>query len=274
MATRKNLVVDRTSLAHKVRYALVHPQRIPRYARRAARDRWLAFKHRDHVSYYRAVMASDTRRNPEAAVGSDTHERWLALGELQFTYLKQHGLSQRARMLDIGCGNLRAGWRFIEYLDPGHYYGIDISPDILISAKRTVAARGLQSKLPHLTLTKDLTLDFLPDAHFDVVHAHSVFSHSPIEVIDECFAHVGRVLAPHGFFDFTFDRTTGVEHQVLREDFYYRTETLVALAARHGLLARFMEDWETRGHGQSKIRVTAAESARRFLTGPSPASRS
>lgn len=77
--------------------------------------------------------------------------------------------------------------------------------------------------MPHLTIAKDLTLDFLPDAHFD----------------------------------FTFDRTTGAEHQVLREDFYYRTETLTALAAKHGLRARFMEDWEKLGHGQSKIRVTA-----------------
>ena len=258
MATKKNLVVDRTRLAHKLRYAAGHPRRIPRHLRRAGRDRWLAWKHRDHVSYYRAVMASDTRRDPEAAVGSGSHESWLALGELQFTYLTGHGLEPGSRMLDIGCGNLRAGWRFIDHLEAGHYYGIDISPDILVAAKRTVAERGLQEKLPHLTLTKDLTFDFLPAAHFDVVHAHSVFSHSPLEVIGECFAHVGRILAPQGFFDFTFDRTTGTEHQVLREDFYYRTETLVALAARHGLHARFMDDWERRGHGQSKIRVTAA----------------
>ncbi|MGI5471882.1 class I SAM-dependent DNA methyltransferase [Streptomyces sp. CA-132043] len=258
MASKKNLVANRAALAHKVRYAVGHPHRIAPYVKRAARDRWLAFKHPDHVGYYRAVMASDTRRNPEAAVGSQTHDRWLALGRMQFDYLREHGLKPESRMLDIGCGNLRAGWHFIDYLDAGNYYGIDISPDILVAAKQTLTTQGLQAKLPHLTITQNLTLDFLPDAHFDVVHAHSVFSHSPIEVIDECLAHVGRVLAPGGFFDFTFDRTTGTEHHVLREDFYYRTETLVDLAARHGLTARFMDDWETRRHGQSKIRVTAS----------------
>jgi hypothetical protein len=70
-------------------------------------------------------------------------------------------------------------------------------------------------------------------------------SHSPVEVIEECLAHVRRVMKPDGFFDFTFDRTDGAEHHVLREDFYYRTETLVALAGRYGLNARFMTDWET-----------------------------
>ncbi|MEO3973207.1 class I SAM-dependent methyltransferase [Streptomyces sp. CAU 1734] len=257
MATKKNLVANRSSLVHKVRYAAANPARVGPYVKRAARDRWLAFKHRDHVSYYRAVMASDTRRNPEAAVGSRTHDRWLALGKMQFDYLRGHDLAPEDRMLDIGCGNLRAGWHFIDYLNPGNYYGIDISPDILMSAKETLTGRGLQDKVPHLTITQNLTLDFLPDAYFDVVHAHSVFSHSPLGVIEECFAHVGRVLAPGGHFDFTFDRTTGTEHQVLREDFYYRTETLITLAAEYGLKGTFMDDWEKLGHGQSKIRLVA-----------------
>ncbi|MEU8917185.1 class I SAM-dependent methyltransferase [Streptomyces nigrescens] len=253
--SRKSLLTNRASLTHKIGYALRHPDRITPYVRRTARDAWLRLKHPGHVAYYRAVMASDTGRNPEAAVGSRSHERWLALGEMQFDYLADHGLKPSHRMLDIGCGNLRAGWRFIAYLDTGNYYGIDISPDILISAKQTLTTYELQDKLPHLTITQDLKLDFLPSAHFDVVHAHSVFSHSPLDVIDECLAHVGRILAPGGFFDFTFDRTEGAEHQVLREDFYYRTETLLQLARKHGLEARFMDDWETRKHGQSKIRV-------------------
>ncbi|MEU0488344.1 class I SAM-dependent methyltransferase [Nocardiopsis sp. NPDC006139] len=259
MSSSAPLNRNRASLLHKVRYALRNPGKVGPYLRRSARDLGLRLRHRDHVSYYRAVMAADTARDPKAAVGSRNEERWLELGRMQFDYLVGHGLRPGHRLLEIGCGNLRAGWRFIDHLDAGGYYGIDISPDILISAKETLAARGLQHKLPHLTLVRDLTFDFLPEGHFDVVHAHSVFSHSPLEVIDECLAHVERVLAPGGFFDFTFDRTEGAEHHVLREDFYYRTETLVALAGKHGLHARFMEDWEELPHGQSKIRVTVPE---------------
>jgi hypothetical protein len=62
-------------------------------------------------------------------------------------------------------------------------------------------------------------------------------------------------MKPDGFFDFTFDRTEGAEHQVLHEDFYYRTETLVALAGRHGLTGQFMTDWEELPHRQSKLRI-------------------
>ncbi|MBR7827847.1 class I SAM-dependent methyltransferase [Actinospica sp. MGRD01-02] len=247
---------NRASPAYQARYALRHPGRIGNHLRRWARDAQLRLAHRGHVAYYRAVMRADAARGAEAAVGSKTHESWLRLGQLQFDYLLDHGLKPADRVLDIGCGNLRAGWRFIEYLDTGNYYGIDISPEILLAAQETLTDRSLQAKLPHLTLVSDLTFAFLPDEHFTVVHAHSVFSHSPLEVIDECLMHVGRILAPDGFFDFTFDRTEEVEHQVLREDFYYRTDTLVSLAARRGLSATFMDDWEALPHGQSKIRVT------------------
>ena len=247
---------DRSRLTFMFRYAARHPERVVPHARRLARDTMLRLQNRDHVSYYRAVMRSDTSRSSDAAVGSNTHESWLQLGQLQFDYLTGHGLKPDMRMLEIGCGNLRAGRLFIDYLDAGNYYGTDISPDILLAAQRTVVEFGLQPKLPYLTLVDDLRLDFLPDGYFDVVHAHSVFSHSPLAVIDECLANVGRIMRPGGFFDFTFDRTQGTEHQVLREDFYYRTETLIDLARRHGLQAEYMADWEETGHEQSKIRVT------------------
>jgi SAM-dependent methyltransferase len=247
---------DRSRLLFKIRYAVEHPDHIAGYARRRCRDSWLRLQSRDHLSYYRAVMASDSARSHDGAVGSRTHDSWIKIGQMQFDYLIGHGLKPGDRMLEIGCGNLRAGRLFIDYLDAANYYGIDISPDILLAAADTVEEYGLQRKLPHLTLVRDMSLGFLPDGHFTVVHAHSVFSHSPIEVIDECLRTVRRVMAPGGFFDFTFDRTEGAEHHVLREDFYYRTETLIALAARNGLQARFMADWELLPHEQSKLRVT------------------
>jgi hypothetical protein len=98
---------------------------------------------------------------------------------------------------------------------------------------------------------------FLPDEWFDVVHAHSVFSHSPLSVIEECFANVGRLMKRDGWFDFTYYRTEGSEFGRLREEFHYRTETLMEAASRHGLRGEFMADWEGR-HVQSKMRVTRA----------------
>jgi SAM-dependent methyltransferase len=243
-------------LSYKFSYALRNPGQVMPYARRRGRDALIGMKARDHVTYYREVMKATSARSIEEAVGSKNHDSWMKVGQLQFDYLIKHGLQPGDRMLEIGCGNLRAGRLFIDYLDAGNYYGIDISPDILLAAHDVIDTYQLQAKMPHLELVRDLQFRFLPREQFTVVHAHSVFTHSPIEVITECLANVGRVMRPHGVFDFTFCRTDGVEHQVLREDFYYRTETLLKLASKHGLDAEFMTDWEELPHPQSKIRIT------------------
>jgi SAM-dependent methyltransferase len=225
-------------------------------ARRVAREELLRVRHRrDHVAYYRAVMQDTVHHGAARAVGNSERGHWRKAGAIQFDYLTSHGLQPQHRLLEIGCGNLRAGWRFIGYLDVGCFYGIEISPEVLLAAQQTLVAHGLEGKLPHLSLVEDLRFAFLPDASIDVVHAHSVFSHSPLPVIEECFTHLPRILQPGGFFDFTFNRTEDRGGNVLREDFYYRTETLLDLARRCGLEAQFRADWETLGRRQSKIRV-------------------
>lgn len=225
------------------------------HVKRLARNVVIGVRNRDHVGFYREVMRHNVAADPDLAIGSGSRKRWMELGRNQFDFLTANGLDPTHLMLEIGCGNLRGGWRFIDYLGPGQYTGIDISPDVLFSAQHTLVEFDLQDKLPRLTPVRDLTLSWLPAAHFDVVHAHSVFSHCPMDVIAECFANVARVMAPKSFFDFTYNRTNDTPHQVLREDYYYRTEQLIELADDHDFDAEPRDDWS--GNRQAKMRLRA-----------------
>jgi hypothetical protein len=69
---------------------------------------------RNHVAYYRAVMQDTVTQGAARAVGNSDRTRWRKAGARQFNYLRKHGLTAQHRMLEIGCGNLRAGWRFID----------------------------------------------------------------------------------------------------------------------------------------------------------------
>jgi ubiquinone/menaquinone biosynthesis C-methylase UbiE len=202
-------------------------------------------------------MRAEGTKNPDMSVGSSSRDHWMDVGKLQFDYLVKHGLRPNHSVLEIGCGNLRAGWRLIRYLHPGKYYGIDISPDILLAALKTVEDFGLQHKLPHLVVVENLRFSYLPDQYFDIVHAHSVFSHAPIDVLDECLKHVGRVMKPSGFFDFTWLQSNAGSASVLGEDFYFPRERIVELAHRHGFNAQEMGDWV---YVQPKLRLRAASS--------------
>ena len=87
------------------------------------------------------------------------------------------------------------------------------------------------------------------------MHANSVFTHCPVEIIDECLANIGRIMAPDGFFDFTFYASDDQDYQVHREDFYYRPETLSRWPSG---MARspMLDDWHDPWDHQPKMRVT------------------
>jgi len=50
---------------------------------------------------------------------------WETHGQLQFDLLIAAGMLPKHRVLDLGCGCLRAGVKIAAYLEENHYYGID-----------------------------------------------------------------------------------------------------------------------------------------------------
>ena len=50
---------------------------------------------------------------------------WEMKREFQIRFLRQAGLSPEHYLLDIGCGTLRGGIPLIDYLETGHYFGLE-----------------------------------------------------------------------------------------------------------------------------------------------------
>jgi SAM-dependent methyltransferase len=240
---------DRAGLPAKVGDAL--RQRVLPYGRRGP-DTLADPEPPGTASHGAAAQAA----SPAPPAVAETREAWLRRGQAEFDYLIGHGLQPGDRMLEIGCGTLRAGHLFIDYLSAGNYYGIDVSPGALIAAQQVLAEFGLQAKMPHLSLVSGLDLRFLPASKFTVVQAHNVFARLPAAAIGDGLAQVNRVMTRDAIFDFTFDRTDGVEPELLRKDFYYRADTLASIADAGGLDTELMKDWEQLGHRHAKLRVT------------------
>src|SRR5215204_1645727 len=79
------LMADRTSLTYKIKKAAVSPGRVLPYVRRWARDARLRLASPSHTDFYRAVMADETAKDPDRAIGSDSRDSWMSVGELQHT---------------------------------------------------------------------------------------------------------------------------------------------------------------------------------------------
>ncbi len=193
------------------------------------------YEEKDYLEAYREHTDLRVAADPHAAIGGS----WEEIGQLQYEFLLRKNLLPTHRLLDIGCGTLRGGRHFVRYLDAGRYTGMDISPKAIAFAAQLVQEEGLADKNPRLLVSenKDLKFDAFAGETFDYLLAQSVFTHLKPEHLEECFAHVGRVMHESSLFYFTYfqGETYG---QKGPKSFRYPPGFFETLAERHGFRLR------------------------------------
>lgn len=122
-------------------------------------------------------------------------EQYDVMGATQFALLYALGLRERHRLLDIGCGSLRAGRLLVPYLAPGNYVGIEPHSWLVEEA----IAHELGSEIIEL---KSVTFSDREDfevaglGEFDFVLAQSIASHTGPVLARRLLSAVMEALAP------------------------------------------------------------------------------
>jgi SAM-dependent methyltransferase len=171
---------------------------------------------------------------------------WDEVGPRQLEFLVARGLRPGMRMLDLGCGCLRGGIHLVRFLDRGNYYGIDVNASLLAAGRRELEEAGLGDRLPSGNLLRNDGLEggrFGVD--FDVVLAHSLFTHLPAawlrRYLSEAVGHVpagGRVFVTYFEWPEGWPAGEPLRHEpggivtfADRDPFHYRVEDLRRCAA-------------------------------------------
>jgi cyclopropane fatty-acyl-phospholipid synthase-like methyltransferase len=174
---------------------------------------------------------------------------WAKKRRFQFDFLTSHGLRPGHRLLDIGCGALRGGIPLIEYLETGHYAGVEARAAVLAEGREELAKSGLEHNHPLLIHAADPAQIQLEDP-FDFAWAFSVLYHMPDEVVDAYLRLISESLAAGGEFYANVQLSEqpregswqGFPVLSRRRDFYQR------LAASHGLRVSDVGTLESLGH--------------------------
>jgi SAM-dependent methyltransferase len=129
---------------------------------------------------------------------------WNSHGNRQLEFLVGQGLRPEHRLLDVGCGPFRAGRHFIDYLEPGHYFGIDANHSLITTGYERELTEQQRAKLPVTNLRANDRFDGDFGVPIDYAIANSVFTHVSLNHIRLCLFRLGKVVRPGGSFYATF----------------------------------------------------------------------
>lgn len=100
------------------------------------------------------------------------------MGATQFRLLTTLGLRAGHRLLDFGCGSLRAGRLFLPYLDADRYFGVEPNAWLIDDAVENQVGRDLvRIKRPRFDHNDRFATDVF-GVKFDFILAQSIFSHT------------------------------------------------------------------------------------------------
>src|ERR1043166_1223573 len=124
---------------------------------------------------------------------------WDEIGPLQMEFLRTRGMQPSHYLLDVGCGCLRGGVHFVRYLEPGHYFGVDVNRSLLEAGLDELKKAGLEDK--GSVLIESSRFEFQKtNQSFDFAIAVSVFTHLFMNHILRCLVEMKRVLKSGGTF--------------------------------------------------------------------------
>lgn len=181
-----------------------------------------------YSDYYAAIM----KRKAKGAMARTVGGRFSEIGRRQCEFIRSHGLRPHHSLLEFGCGPLRAGLHFVEFVEPTNYWGVDISFEWLEAGRKLLSERGLESKRPTLRGIADLSFDWAEGRTFDFVIALKVLNHMPLEDVEAFLRNARKVMTAESVLIASF--IDGAVADPRGGRFHHRREALEALAETHG----------------------------------------
>jgi len=140
------------------------------------------------------------------------------MGATQFRLLCTLGLRADHRLLDFGCGSLRAGRLLIGYLNSGCYHGVEPNRWLIEEAiENQLGSDVLQLKQPRFDHNDRFDVTIF-DTKFDYIVAQSIFSHTGKDLVLKGLSGFRQVLADSGIIAVTFNHG---EHDCDGSGWYY-----------------------------------------------------
>jgi len=144
--------------------------------------------------YVHAVMKKIREGHGHPAIGA--HARPVREHAELLEFLKKFGLRPDDVAVDYGCGSLRLGHSVIDYLEPGKYWGIDITDEFYKLGLAAMDPEWLRRKAPKLGVINAETLAKVRADRPRFVGSWHVCSKVPEARLDSYIGNIVSLLSP------------------------------------------------------------------------------
>ena len=135
-------------------------------------------------------------------------------GRGYFKRLVKIGLKPDDVCVDYGCGTLRLGIHAINYLEPGAYWGMDVSEFLLEEGRRLIGDRLTAEKQPHLRVISADSVAEVAAVRVAMLISVKVLVHVHPDELLEYFQNIIKIIGPSGqaIIDAKWSHTTTVHY--------------------------------------------------------------
>ncbi len=154
------------------------------------------------VNDYKFTLSSEELKTFDHR--TDVGGKWDEIGYLQISFMKSQGLEPHMKFLDIGCGCLRGGKHFINYLKPNHYFGIDCNRQLIEIGRKKELGLNFWKVSDRSFLVDDYFNFNKFEKIFDSALAFSLFTHLPSHYLKLCLHRLSKVFRSGSQFYATF----------------------------------------------------------------------
>lgn len=111
-------------------------------------------------------------------------------GRKDFDWFLRRNLRRDMTCIDYGCGSLRVGQHFIEYLDSGRYLGLDIIDSFYRDGMAMIDGKVIARSQPRFLVIGGEALQRASAAKADLIFATAVIQHVPPQELNMFFGNV------------------------------------------------------------------------------------
>lgn len=187
---------------------------------------------RYHDYYVEVVTAKLDAGKAHATLGGRLKATGEDSGASVVDFLRQRGLQPVHTCVDYGCGSLRIGEPLMRYLEPGRYWGVDVTDRFINDGLARIEPGLLRAKEPRVAVLAPSVLEDLRAAQPDYVVANAVLHHVPPFELAGFLRDLLSIAGPHTQ-TFVTARTSATPVQFSARSWAYPVDVLQAAAAAH-----------------------------------------